>query len=218
MFFKRRTFFALIALGFGAALAACSPQASGAPSKSDMALGPATAKVTVIEYASLACPFCKKFHDEVYPKIKDNYIDSGKIRFIFREFPVGSQQEQELGTAGALVARCIGTTADKYFKAVDTFYEQQPAIFAAAEQPNGAREKFMEIAKAGGISEDAFSKCLSDPAALAQLNKQAEDGVNKFKVGSTPTIIINGTSLENSPSNPYTYERVAAAIDAELKK
>ncbi|KAF0173737.1 MAG: DsbA family protein [Hyphomonadaceae bacterium] len=193
-------------------LAACEGGGKPAVSSADMALGPEDAKVTVIEYASLACHVCKDFHADIWPQLKANYIDTGKIRFIFREFPTGQPQ---IAAAEHLLARCMSSTPDQYFKAVEMFFEQQTAVFEAAGA-NQVREKLLELARTGGLSEEQFTQCIADPEQVARLNKVAEEGDKQFKITGTPTIIINGAVIENTAANPYTYERLSKLIDEKL--
>lgn len=211
MLLDRRT----VLLSSAAVLAvACSPGGgNSAAVTGDMALGPADAKVTVIEYASLACHVCEDFHKDVWPQLKANYIDTGKIRFIFREFPTGNPQ---IATAEHLLARCMSSTPEQYFRVVDVFFQQQEAVFAAA-QSGQIREKLLEIARTGGLSEEQFNQCIADPEQIARLNAVAQDGDRQFKIAGTPTIIINGEVVPNTPEAPYTYEMLAARIDAKLK-
>ncbi len=210
MLMDRRTLLlSTAALGL---LAACEGGGKPAVSSADMALGPEDAKVTVIEYASLACHVCKDFHHDVWPQLKANYVDTGKIRFIFREFPTGQPQ---IAAAEHLLARCMSSTPDQYFKAVEMFFEQQTAVFEAAGS-NQVREKLLELARTGGLSEEQFTQCIADPEQVARLNKVAEEGDKQFKITGTPTIIINGAVIENTAANPYTYERLAKLIDEKL--
>lgn len=196
-----------------ALIAGCTPGGgSSAAVSGDMALGPADAKVTVIEYASLACHVCLDFHKEVWPKLKQNYVDTGKIRFVFREFPTGNAQ---IATAEHLLARCMSTTPEQYFRVVDVFFEQQPAVFQAA-QSGQIREKLLEIARTGGLSEERFGQCIADPDQIARLNTVATEGSRAFRIEGTPTIIINGEVVPNTPEAPYSYEMLAARIDAKL--
>lgn len=210
MLTDRRTL--LLSTGALGLLAACNQSGSVAVSSEDMAIGPADAKVTVIEYASLACHVCLDFHEKIWPQLKANYIDTGKIRFIFREFPTGQPQ---IATAEHLLARCMTKTPEKYFEAVDMFFGQQKAVFEAANSGQ-VREKLLELAKTGGLSEAQFTACIADPDQIARLNRVAEDGTKAYKIEGTPTIIINETPLENTVADPYTYEKIAAAIDAIL--
>lgn len=204
---------AFIALAVAGLLAACSQGGGTGAVSGDMALGPENAKVTVIEYASLACPHCAEFHADIWPKLKQNYVDTGKIRFVFREFPTGQPQ---IASAEHLLARCMASTPDQYFKAVDVFFEQQGAIFQAA-QGGQIREKLLSIAQTGGLSEARFNQCIADPDQIARLNTVAENADKQFKINGTPTIIINGEVIANTPEAPYTYEMLAAHIDAKLK-
>lgn len=211
MLADRRTL--LLSTAAAAFAAACNPGgSSSAAVTGDMALGPADAKVTVIEYASLACHVCYDFHKEIWPKLKQNYIDTGKIRFVFREFPTGNAQ---IATAEHLLARCMSTTPEQYFRAVDVFFDQQPAVFQAA-QTGQIREKLLEIARTGGLSEERFNSCIADPEQIARLNSVAQEGDRTFKIEGTPTIIINGEVVPNTPEAPYSYEMLAARIDAKL--
>jgi protein-disulfide isomerase len=210
MLLDRRTLLlSTAALGL---LAACQGGGKPAVSGEDMALGPADAKVTLIEYASLACHVCKDFHADVWPQLKANYIDTGKIRFVFREFPTGQPQ---IAAAQHLLARCMSSTPEQYFKAVDMFFEQQTAVFEAAGS-NQVREKLLELARTGGLSEEQFTQCIADPEQIARLNKVAEEGTKQFKISGTPTLILNGVVIENTVANPYTYERLAKLIDEKL--
>src|SRR6186997_2100545 len=87
----------------------------------DMALGPATSAVTIVEYASMTCPHCANFNETVFPKIKSEYIDSGKIRYVFREFPLDIK-----AAAGSMLARCIARDdGGKYFAVIDMLFRQQ---------------------------------------------------------------------------------------------
>lgn len=205
--------FALFASAL-AIVAACDGGGSASKSATDgdMTLGPADAKVTLIEYASLACHACAGFHKDVWPQLKTNYIDTGKIRFIFREFPAG---EPTIARAEHMLARCMASSPEQYFKAVDMFFDAQDAVFQAA-QTSQLRQKLLELGKTGGLSDEKFTACLADDAESKRLQKVAEDGEKTFKIDSTPTLILNGEVLENTAANPYTYERLSKLIDAKL--
>ncbi len=198
------------------ALVAACEGGGGVASKSavegDMALGPADSKVTLIEYASLACHACAAFHKDVWPQLKTSYIDTGKIRFIFREFPAG---EPTIARAEHMLARCMSSTPDQYFKAVDMFFDAQDSVFQAA-QAGQLREKLLELAKTGGLSDEQFTTCIADDVQTKRLQTVAEEGEKAFKITGTPTLILNGEVLDNTVENPYTYERLAKLIDAKL--
>jgi protein-disulfide isomerase len=155
----------------------------------DVALGPADAKVTIVEYASLTCSHCAAFHKDTYPELKKRYIDTGKVRFILREFPL-----DPLATAGFMLARCDGN--EKYYPVTDLLFEKQSA-WAFNQKPLDALQQMMSQA---GFSKEKFEGCLKDQKlydAVVAVRKRAEE---RFKVNSTPTFFINGERKTGSMS------------------
>jgi protein-disulfide isomerase len=146
----------------------------------DKMLGKPDAPITIIEYASLTCPHCAAFHSEVFPKVKAEWIDTGKARFIFRDFPwdPGAQ-------AAALISQCSG---DRYFAFIDTYFHTQ-AQWAHSESPVAA---LRGIARFGGLSNDEVDKCMSDKTLFQQIADRQKDGEDRYGVNSTPSFIING--------------------------
>jgi protein-disulfide isomerase len=147
----------------------------------DIAQGPADAKVTIIEYASMTCPHCAAFHKETYPALKSRYIDSGKVRYVLREFPL-----DPLATAGFMLARCDGE--QKYYPIVDMLFQQQRA-WAGSEKPLDALRQIMRQA---GFSQEKFDSCLKDQKLYDAVNAVKNRGLETLKVESTPTFFING--------------------------
>ena len=147
----------------------------------DVAQGSADAKVTIIEYASLTCSHCARFHKETYPELKKRYIDTGQVRFILREFPL-----DPLATAGFMLARCDGEA--KYYPVADLLFEQQ-RTWAFSEKPLDALQQTMRQA---GFSKEKFEACLKDQKVYDGINATRKRGEEKFKVDSTPTFFING--------------------------
>jgi len=177
----------------GFALAACDKKpgagaSAAAAAPDDMSLGNPAAKVTVVEYASVACPVCGRWYKEVWPAFKAKYVDTGKIHFVYREMLVGDNDEVTAASAGFLLARCAGT--GNYFKIVDAVYNSQPGLFA---DPRGV---LLNIAKSSGMTEAQFDACIRDPAALDALQKRVAANVAKDNVNATPTFVINGKPLE----------------------
>jgi len=208
---------ALLAAGLtvsaGAALAACSPggnSAAPAAGGADMSLGPANAKVTLIEYASVTCSHCADFKKNVYPQLKTNYIDTGKIRFIFREF---TTPPNEVSAAGFLLARCNNPTPEQYFARLDVLFEQQVAIFEAL-QAGQVRTSLLNIARSAGLTEEQFNACITDQAGIARIKAGEEAALKQFQITGTPTLILNNQRLTDPAE--YTYEGLAKAIDAKL--
>lgn len=176
-------------LTFG--LAGCGHSGSGAVTTDDMSLGNPTAKVTVVEYASVGCPVCAKWNSDIYPAFKTKYIDTGRIHYVFREMLVGGPDEQTLGASGFLLARCAGK--DKYFPVIDAVFHAQPDIY---DQHEPARDALLKIAQSVGMSESQFDTCLNDSNALLALNQRSDDHAKKDNIDATPTFVINGKALE----------------------
>jgi protein-disulfide isomerase len=201
----------LAAMAAAAALAACSPGGAtgGAAAGGDMALGPADAKVTMIEYASVTCGHCADFHAQVLPELKKKYVDTGKLRYVFREFPTSPP---ELAAAGFQLARCGGADAETYFKRLDVLFKEQQALFEAYAAGQ-VRVKLDQIAAEQGIPAATFDACLKDPAAAQRITQTVEAGVKQFQITGTPTIVING---EVMPFDQNTLEGLSKRIDAKL--
>ena len=183
--------------------AACSPKGGTSLTQDDMDMGPAAAKVTVVEYASVGCPVCAKWQKEVYPAFKAKYIDSGKIHYVFREMLVGGGPEVAVAASGFLVARCAGK--DKYFAVNDAIFKNQEQAFEAP------RETLLEVAKSVGMTDDSFNKCINDEKAIQALNDRVERHTRDDKINSTPTFVINGKGME---PGFHTLDEMDAAIKA----
>ncbi|MBL8908882.1 MAG: DsbA family protein [Rhizobiales bacterium] len=183
----------LFALG-GSTLAGLSlwPVASSAASLNDpspigeMVLGPEDAKVTVIEYASASCPHCANFYKTTFQDLKKDYIDTGKIRFIFREFPHNQQ-----GLAAFMLARCA--PKDKYFPIVDMLFEQQEKWLQSP------RDELFKIAQLAGFTQESFDACLKNEE-VAKGIIAVRDQAEGFGVDSIPTFFVNGEKLKGETS------------------
>jgi protein-disulfide isomerase len=148
--------------------------------------GQADAPVTIVEYASMTCPHCSHFHETTYPEMKKKYIDTGKVRFIFREFPL-----DPLAAAAAMLARCAGK--DKFFPLIDAFFAQQKDwVVQKPLQPMFA------IAKQAGFTQQSFDECLANQQMLTGLEEQRTRATQKFNVNSTPTFFINGKTVRGA--------------------
>jgi protein-disulfide isomerase len=201
---------AAILLGLGA----CSPQNSASPAAAgDMTMGaPASAAVTLIEYAAPSCPYCKQFHDEVYTAVKAKYIDTNKIHFIFREFP---SHNPPVDIAVFQLARCAGK--DKYFSVIDAAFAAQTEIERAAQTPTGAKPELVKIAQANGVSESRFETCIADQAGIKRIQDGVQEAVTKYDVHGTPTLILNGRTIDgNTEPDAYTLTGLSARLDAAL--
>src|SRR5215211_4672200 len=146
------------------------------PALGDRSLGKDDAPVTIVEYASMTCPHCAHFHETTYPELKKRYIDTGKVRFIFREFPL-----DPLAAGASMLARCA--EKDKFFPIIETLFQMQRTW--AVEKPI---PPLLAIAKQAGFSEQSFNTCLSDQNMLDVLLLDDTATTEKFKVSSTPTL------------------------------
>jgi protein-disulfide isomerase len=174
-------------------LAGCNKPSGGAVSADEMSLGDPKAKVTMIEYASVACPICAHFNNEVFPEFKRKYVDTGKVRYVSREALTGNPT---LAASGFLLARCAGK--DKYFQVTDAVYRAQDEIYEPGTEtvrPGDGRDVLLRIAKGAGLSEDQFNKCVGDETALKALADRVEKFSKQDNVDATPTFIVNGKVL-----------------------
>jgi protein-disulfide isomerase len=181
-----------------AALEGPSPQELLEPGPlGEKAFGNPKAPVTLIEYASLTCPYCKAFHRDVFPRLKRDYIDTGKIRYVIREYPIGR-------TAGnaAIVTRCVAD--DRYLGLVHGFLERQ-AEWVSQEVRHDA---IFGVAKDYGMTRETFDKCLANQSIIDGLTVVKERG-RKFGVIGTPTFFVNGQKAQGT----VTYEQIKAMIE-----
>ena len=170
-------------------LVSCGQRASAtAAVPNDMSLGEPKAKVTVVEYASVACPVCGRWYKEVWPACKAKYVDSGRVHFIYREMLVGGNAEVVTAASGFLLARCAGK--DRYFSIVDAIYRSQPGLFS---DPRGV---LLGIARSAGFSDAQFDACVKNDAALKALADRVDANTRRDHVDGTPTFVINGKALE----------------------
>jgi protein-disulfide isomerase len=147
----------------------------------DMELGKPDAPVTMIEYASMTCPHCAHFNEATFPELKKRLIETGKVRFIFREFPL-----DPLAAAASALARCA--PKENYFPMVETLFETQRDWIPVQNRV----DKLREIAKQAGIKQDDFEACLKNDKITKGIEDTRERASSKFGVQSTPTFFING--------------------------
>jgi protein-disulfide isomerase len=200
----RRAFTAALSLTGLAALAGLTPlrliseaMAQSAPdvakpvSLPDMVLGPADAAVTITEYASMTCPHCAAFNATVFPKLKTEYIDTGKVRYIFREFPLDIK-----AAAGSMLTRCIANgDSQKYFAVTDMLFRSQNDWVV-----KNTTETLTRIGKQAGLSQQQVEACLKDQALLDKIAADQKYASDILKVDSTPTFFINGDKIKGETS------------------
>jgi protein-disulfide isomerase len=163
----------------------------------DRILGVAEAPVTVVEYASLTCPHCAAFHSQTLPNLKSSYIDTGKVRLVFRDFPL-----DRVALKASLLARCA--PGDRYFAMLDVLFRSQDT-WSRAVDPALA---LSQIGRTAGLDQAKIDSCLNDEAATDKLIAEIQAAQDQFKINSTPTLIINGTKYAGALS----FEQMEAVL------
>jgi protein-disulfide isomerase len=169
----------------------------------DMALGPANATVTITEFASMTCPHCADFNEKVFPKIKSEYIDTGKVRYVFREFPLDIK-----AAAGSMLARCIAKDdSGKYFAVIDMLFKQQNDWVL-----KNTTETLTRIGKQAGLSGQQIEDCLKDQALLDKIAADQKYAADVLKVSSTPSFFINGELIKGDTRFEEFDKRIKALL------
>ena len=175
----------------------------------EMALGEANAPVTIVEYMSTTCPPCAAFHNETFGAIKTKYVDSGKVRFILREFPFDPR-----AAAAFMLARCKPaapaelTDASQYFPMISMLMKQQETWAGAQD----GREALLQMSKLAGFTQESFQACLTNQKLLDDVNAVRERGAKEFGVAATPTFLINGKRY----SGDMSIDSMSALIESLL--
>jgi len=199
--FSRRTAVALAVAAFGAvASPVFAADAAKAPVYREYVQGNPKAKVVVIEYASLTCPHCAHFAEADYPQLKKEYIDTGKIKYVFRDFPLDG-----LGMGAALLARCAPN--DRGMTMVDMMFKNQKE-WMSSEKPLEVLRGYAQLA---GMDSAAVDACLKNEGILKEINDVREKAMTLYKVKSTPTFFVGEDMVEGAD-----YAGLKKAIDKEL--
>ena len=164
----------------------------------DMAIGSEKAPITITEYSSMSCPHCAAFGQNVFPMLRSKYIDTGKVRFVFREFPLDIK-----AAAASILARCIGKDdSEKYLNAVETIFKLQDRLMAQT------KDTLMYVGKQHGMSEQDVETCEKDQAQFDKLTADQQYAVRELKVTSTPTFFFNGVRFQGAMSFEELEERI----------
>ncbi|MBF0560843.1 MAG: DsbA family protein [Alphaproteobacteria bacterium] len=169
----------------------------------DRVLGKAEAPVTILDYSSLTCPHCAAFATKILPSVKINYIDTGKVKLIYRDFPLDAT-----ATAAAMLARCV--PQDLYYRFLDALFSSQ-AQWAPSANPKKA---LSNMARLSGMSEENINACLDDEALLKGVLALKTEAVTLYKIEATPSLVINGKTIAGVES----YDELAKLIEAQLHK
>ena len=179
----------LVSVMFMVSLTGAGPSGAGEPTFAvgDMELGAKDAPVTIIEYASMTCSHCANFHMGPFKELKAKYIDTGKARIIFREFPF-----DPVALQASMLARCVGEK--RYFGMLNVLFKSQ-AKWANSSEPQQALAK---IARLGGFTEARFKACMTNQDLADMILKSRLNGSKKFGVDSTPSFIVNGVKTSGN--------------------
>lgn len=170
----------------------------------DIVIGSPKAPVTITEYASMSCSHCAAFGENVFPMLRSRYIDTGKVRFVFREFPLDIK-----AAAASILARCIAKDdSEKYLGAVEPLFKQQDRLLAQT------KETLLFVGRLNGMSEQEVTACESDREQFDKLTADQKYAVDTLKVDSTPTFFVNGERLKGAMS----FEELEERIKPLLKK
>ncbi|MCA3452616.1 MAG: DsbA family protein [Rhodobacter sp.] len=169
----------------------------------DMVLGNADAPVTLVEYASYTCPHCAQFHDTVFKDLKKDYIDTGRVKFVFREVYF-----DRYGLWAAMVARCGGET--RYFGISSMLFDQQKE-WAASDDPAVVVENLKKIGRTAGMDDATLQACMENAPMAEAMVARFQENMEKDKVEGTPTLIIDGVSHSN-----MSYEDLKVILDGKL--
>jgi len=171
----------------GADLAALhGPQPGGLEERT---LGPENAPVTLVEYASMTCPHCAAFHNDVVPVLKSRYVDQGRMRLIFRAFPLNP-----LDSGVAMLARC--SPAERFFSVIEVYFQQQRTWLSGNDPVAG----ILAIARQVGFTQETFETCLRNQGLLDSIQAVRDAGAQRFGINSTPTLFINGQMFRGALS------------------
>lgn len=200
----RIAFAALLALASpavpGTALAQSAIAAAVAKPVSlpDIVIGSENAPITITEYSSMSCPHCAAFGQNVFPMLRSNYIDTGKVRFVFREFPLDIK-----AASASILARCIGKgDSEKYLAAVEMLFKLQDQLMAQT------KATLLYVGRQHGMSEEDVKTCEEDQAQFDRLTADQQYAVGELKVAATPTFFINGVRFQGSMSYEELEERI----------
>lgn len=193
-------YFSTILLALGIAGAGAAQEVSTEEAVADKVLGSPDAPVEMIAYESLTCPHCASFHAEAWQTIKSTYVDTGKLRFVYRDFPF-----DPVGLRAGMMARCLGN--ERYFGMIEILYKTQ-AQWATADDPLAA---LAGIGRLAGLSAEGFEACMANQALMDGILERRQAGERDFEVSSTPTFFINGHKIVGA--RPFeVYEEVIAPL------
>jgi protein-disulfide isomerase len=176
----------------------------------DRMLGNKNSKVVLIEYFAPSCPVCAAFSASGFPQIKAKYIDTGKINYVLRVFPLRPDDG-----AAEKIARCL--PEDKYLPFIDLLFKNQPKwdVEYGVQSPEGVHDGLVLVGRIAGMSREQVDQCIANKAEDDRINKVATEGESRYRITGTPTFVLNGVNVGSGNMAP---EALSKLIDAELAK
>ncbi len=176
----------------------------------DRTMGNPKSPVVLIEYAAPSCPVCAAFNVQAFPQIKAKYIDTNKIFYVFRVFPLRPDDGE-----AEKIARCL--PEDKYFSFIDLLFKNQPKwdVEYGVQAPEGVHEGLVLLGRIAGMSREQVDQCMVNKAEDDRINKVSADGEARYSITGTPTFILNGVSVG---SGNIPYDTLSKLLDTELAK
>ena len=189
---------------------AADNNAAVATDSTDMTMGDENAPVTVVEYASVTCPHCATFHETIFPEIKEKYVDTGKVKFVFREFPT---PPAGLSYVGSVLARCAAEKggSDAYFLVLGSLFKTQKT-WIYGDDP---KLELQKIAAQAGMDETAFDACLQRQDLVDLINENVRDASEKHNINATPAFVVNGEKIPGVRSIEDMEKHLDEALAAE---
>jgi Protein-disulfide isomerase len=175
----------------------------------DRTMGNPNASVVLLEYAAPTCPHCARLNETILPKIKQEYIDTGKILYVFRAIPLNPVD----GAVEAIARKCL--PADKYFQFVDLMYRNQPKWDPDGYKIDDVGGAIKQMARIMGVSSEDADRCMVDQKELDRINQVGTEAYTKYKVDHTPTLILNGVTVEDAD---MSWPQLKAKLDSLLSK
>ncbi|WP_443750569.1 thioredoxin domain-containing protein [Asticcacaulis solisilvae] len=206
----RRTL--LLMLASAMLLAACGRPKFMAERPDDMVIGRADAPVTLVEYASVTCAHCAEFQAAVFPALKAKYIDTGKVRYVFREYLT---PPNNVAAAGFLLARCAGT--DRYFDVVEAVMQAQPEMFAGGTSKN-ALPVLRRIGQNFGVTDKQFDRCITDADGMKRIQAGMAQTDLQTPIEGTPAFFVNGQFLQRTTGDIQDFDRALSPLLSQTGK
>jgi protein-disulfide isomerase len=177
--------------------------------KDDRTMGDPKAPITMVEYAAPTCPHCAHFAMTVMPRIKQEYVDTGKVFYVFRTFPLSAAD----GAVEGIARLCL--PADKYFEFIDLMFRNQPKWDPDGYQVTDVGAAIKQMARVKGVGPEQADRCMTDKNEQERINQVAQDAITKYNVQGTPTFVINGTVVQATES---AWPQMKARLDSLLSK